>query len=139
MIYIENTMLNAILIALFVKLIYDVCSKKIKYEKTNTFHQNIENFGFNDNDMYKLKMEELDDINRMLNVEDKQKMTELLKKLSMEKKQLNELEKQKKYDKKHGFPIFGTNMNNWDELFPIKKSNIKTHNNEYYFEHISEN
>jgi hypothetical protein len=137
----ENILLNLILVFLFFKLFDVINCSLIKNEKStkkqhkyNKYEQFTENFQFDNEDMYKLKYDDLKDINEMAKLAKK----DLLSSLNKLTEQNNDNLKSQSYDKIHGFPLYAKDGHDWNTLFP-HKIQLKTYNNEEYYKKFSEN
>jgi len=134
----ENILLNIVLILLFFKLllIIDKCfvtnKKNNKYDDyvTKKYEQFIDNFSFDDENMYKMDYSELKNINELSKDLKKDIKISIDNSINMGKEGLNELIQR--------FPLYVNYRYNWAKLFPTKKQ-LKTYNNEEYYKKFSEN
>ena len=135
----ENILLNIVLILLFFKLllIIDKCfvtNKKNKKKDddyvTKKYEQFIDNFSFDDENMYKMDYSELKNINELSKDLKKDIKISIDNSINVNKEGLNE--------PKQRFPLYVNYRYNWAKLFPTKKQ-LKTYNNEEYYKNFSEN
>ena len=140
----KDIVLNVILIFFLIKLFNVINDTLIKTKKKNkkcgneyeTFieNQSLDNFKFENDDMYKIKYHELKNINEITKSIKKNMLDSLNNSINQSKNKLNIYN----YDKEHGFPLYALDGHNWNELFPGKKE-MKTYNNEEYYKKFSEN
>lgn len=127
----KNLLLNVFIFYLFLKLIYLLCNYVPNKIIDNENYDVLENFDYFDMDLNKLKYTDIKNFNNMIDVKDMTTVINSLKNLTNNNK--NDFDKLKTYDKEHGFPIYGNNIYNWNQLFPKKLVSIHTYNNDEYY------
>ena len=116
----QNLLLNVFIVYLFINFIYLLCNY-VPNKKNDEDYDVLENFNFSDLDTNKLKFSDVKKINDMIDTKD---MTKILKSLQNMKNDVkNDFDKLKMYDREHGFPLYGNNIYNWNQLFPKKIEN----------------
>ena len=129
----ENLLLNVVLLLLLFKFFQTIDSTLIKNKKNNPkykskkIEQFVENFEFNNEDMYKLKYTDLKNINELAKSTKKNLLTSL-----------TSLNGQNNIKNLYKFPLYSVDRHNWSQLF-LPKIKLNTYNNEEYYKKFSEN